>query len=115
MGKFWKKEEDELTDSASKTLGFSQEMLTSMQKFHIKKYRFNSLEQVQEIKNQLLGRKILILNAQDILEKSKGKISELKNAIEELKSFVRENGGSIGRLGDQYLILTPNSHVRISN
>jgi SepF-like predicted cell division protein (DUF552 family) len=115
MGKFWKKQEDELTDSASKTLGFSKEMFSSMQKFQIKKYKFTSLEQVQDIKTQLLGKKILILNAKDLLEKSGGKISQLKKAIEELKMFVRENGGSIGRLGDQYLILTPNSHVRISN
>ncbi|GAH14401.1 unnamed protein product, partial [marine sediment metagenome] len=29
--------------------------------------------------------------------------------------FLRENGGSIGRLGDHYLILTPNAHIKIAN
>lgn len=54
-----------------------------------------------------------LINAKEILENVE--ISDLKRGIEELKMFLRENGGSMGRLGNQYLILTPNNHVKIAN
>jgi len=104
--------EEDLLSSPEETMGFSREF-SSMQSFTIKKYDFSSLEQVEEIKKELLGKRILILNAADILKSID--ITQLKKGIEDLKSFLRENGGSMARLGDKYLILTPNSCVKISN
>jgi len=57
--------------------------------------------------------RVLILNTKDLLKNID--ITKLKRGIEDLKSFLRENGGSMARLGDEYLILTPNSWVKISN
>jgi SepF-like predicted cell division protein (DUF552 family) len=68
---------------------------------------------MEDIKKQLLNRKILLINTKELLEKTE--VSELKRSLEDLKSFLRENGGSIGRLGNQYLILTPNAHIKIAN
>lgn len=114
MGKLWgKKDDNELLGSPQETMGFSKEYSSLLQNFTIRKYDFTNLNQVEDIKNQLLKRKILILNAKDILENVD--ISELKRGIEDLKSFLRENGGSMGRLGEHYLIMTPNAHVKISN
>ncbi|MFX1572002.1 MAG: cell division protein SepF [Promethearchaeota archaeon] len=114
MGKFWGKKEDiELLGSPQETMGFSKEYSSLLQNFIIRKYDFSNLSQIEDIKNQLMKQKILIINAKEILEKVD--VSELKGAIENLKSFLRENGGSLGRLGDQYLIVTPNSHIKISN
>ncbi|TFF63416.1 MAG: cell division protein SepF [Promethearchaeota archaeon] len=113
--KLFKKNQDEnLLSSPKETLGFKK-MDDSLQQFLIKKYKFSSLNQMDDIKKQLMGRKILIINAKEILDSGKIQILELKKIIDELKSFVRELGGSIARLGDQYLILTPNSYVKISN
>jgi SepF-like predicted cell division protein (DUF552 family) len=105
--------ENELLGSPQETMGFSKEYSSLLQNFIIKKYDFSNINQVEDIKKQLLGRKILLINAKEILENVE--ISELKSGIEELKGFLRENGGSMGRLGDQYLILTPNNHVKIAN
>ena len=114
MGKLWgKKEDNELLGSPQETMGFSKEYSSLLQNFIIRKYDFTNLNQVEDIKNQLLKRKILILNAKDILENVD--VSELKRGIEDLKSFLRENGGSMGRLGEHYLIMTPNAHVKIAN
>ena len=114
LGRFWKKmEENELLGSPEETMGFSREFSSFKQSFMIKKYDFSSLEQVEAIKKELLGKRILILNAKDILENID--VTQLKRGIEDLKSFLRENGGSMARLGDQYLILTPNSYIKISN
>jgi SepF-like predicted cell division protein (DUF552 family) len=114
MGKFWgKKENGELLGSPQETMGFSKEYSSLLQNFIIRKYDFTNLNQVEDIKNQLLKRKILIINAKEILEYVD--VSELKRIIEELKLFLRENGGSMGRLGEHYLIVTPNAHVKIAN
>ena len=113
MGRFWKKVETDLLSSPEETMGFSREFSSLKESFTIKKYDFTSLEQVEEIKKELLGKRILILNATDVLKNID--ITQLKRGIEDLKSFLRENGGSMARLGDKYLILTPNSWVKISN
>ncbi|MFX0036165.1 MAG: cell division protein SepF [Candidatus Hermodarchaeota archaeon] len=114
MGKLWGKKEDyDLLGSPQETMGFSKEYSSLLQNFIIRKYDFTNINQIEDIKKQLLGRKILIMNAKEILENVD--VSELKKCIEDLKSFLRENGGSMGRLGDQYLIMTPNSHIKIAN
>jgi SepF-like predicted cell division protein (DUF552 family) len=113
LGRWKKLEENQLLGSPEETMGFSREFSSLAQIFTIKKYNFNSLEQVEEIKKELLGKRILILNAKDILQNID--VTQLKRGIEDLKSFLRDNGGSMARLGDQYLILTPNSYVKISN
>ncbi len=113
MGRLWKRVEADLLSTPEETMGFSREFSSLKQSFTIKKYDFSSLEQVEEIKKQLLGKRILILNAKDLLKNID--ITKLKRGIEDLKSFLRENGGSMARLGDEYLILTPNSYVKISN
>jgi SepF-like predicted cell division protein (DUF552 family) len=113
LGRLWKRVEADLLSTPEETMGFSREFSSLKQSFTIKKYDFSSLEQVEEIKKQLLGKRILILNAKDLLKNID--ITKLKRGIEDLKSFLRENGGSMARLGDEYLILTPNSYVKISN
>ncbi|MFX1236783.1 MAG: cell division protein SepF, partial [Promethearchaeota archaeon] len=76
-------------------------------------YDFKSLEQIHDIKKQLRARKILILNFRELLQDKQVPVELLKRTIDELKFFLSENGGSIGRLGEYYLILTPNSNVRM--
>ena len=114
MGKLWgKKEDNVLLGSPQETMGFSKEFSSLLQNFTIRKYDFTNLNQVEDIKKQLLKRKILIINAKEILEYVD--VSELKRTIEDLKTFLRENGGSMGRLGEHYLIVTPNANVKIAN
>ncbi|MHA1196610.1 MAG: cell division protein SepF [Promethearchaeota archaeon] len=113
MVKFWKKVEDVLLESPEETMGFSKELTAIKQSFMIKRYDFSSPDQVEDIKRELLNRRILIVNAKFLLESFD--IAKVKRIIEELKIFLREKGGSMARLGDYYLILTPNSIVKIAN
>ncbi len=110
-----KENSDEILDSPEKTLGFSLEKEKEYQSFLIQKLDFTSLSQVKEIKSRLMDRKILILNVTELLKKREFQILEFKEALDELKSFLHENGGSMGRIGENILIMTPNSHIRISN
>lgn len=118
--KFWKKiEENELFGSPQDAMGFSKEtdylqVSSLIQRFFIKKYNLQSIEQVEDIKKQLTGKKILIVNAREILQNHRN-IEELTQAIEDIKSFLKKSGGSIGRLGEHYLILTPSAHIKIAN
>lgn len=119
--KFWKKEFDDILGDGSphETLGFTKEknylqVPMMIQKFLIKKYNFRSIEQIEDIKNQLSGRTILIINARQLLENNAIPLQELKIGIDEIKSFLNERGGSIGRIGDQYLILTPSPHIKMT-
>ena len=117
MVKLWKREGLEGVESPSKTMGIREKnyLISNIQNFLIKKYDLNTPNQLDDIKSQLLGNKILIINAQEILANHSITIEELKESIEEIKIFLGEHGGSIGRIGENYLILTPNSQVRISN
>ncbi|MFO8017004.1 MAG: cell division protein SepF [Promethearchaeia archaeon] len=121
MLKFWKNENEEIFTSPKKIMGFSKESdelggsseSPPTQSYLIKKFKFHHLEQLQEIKKELLNNKILIINADSILKNKNIPVRKLKDGIEDLKSFIRESGGSIGRIGEEYLILTPNSNIRI--
>jgi SepF-like predicted cell division protein (DUF552 family) len=119
--KFWKKEYDEILGSGSpqETLGISKEddffqIPNMIQNFMIRKYELNSVEQVSDIKRQLMGKNILIVNATNIL-KNITNISELKEAIDDIKSYLKKCGGSLGRIGENYLIITPSSSIKIAN
>ena len=118
MTRFFKKE-DILLGSPQETMGISKDnyfyQVSTIQKYMIKKYDLSSLNQIEDIKNHLLAKNILIINAKELLERNKERIEILKESIEGLKSFVKEKGGSIGRIGDQYLLLTPNASVKIAN
>lgn len=112
-------EENELFGSPQDAMGFSKEtdylqVSSLIQRFFIKKYNLQSLEQIEDIKKQLTGKKILIVNAMELLQNHRN-IEELTEAIEEIKIFLKKSGGSIGRLGEHYLILTPSAHIKIAN
>ena len=120
--RLWKKDYDDilLDGSPHETLGFSKnkgyyDVPAILQKFMIKNYNLNSIEQIDDIKKQLISRKILIINAREILSNNTIPVQELKNLIEEIKIFLKKCGGSLGRIGDQFLILTPSPQIKISN
>ena len=119
----WKRDDYDIMDdgcSPHETFGFPKErnylqFPQSIQNFLIKTYNLCSIEQVNDIKKQLSKRKILIINAKELLERNVMPIEELKMAIEDIKAFLKRCGGSIGRIGSTWLILTPSPQVKISN
>ena len=116
MGRYLKKNDISL-GSPQETMGFSKDFNFSnapiFQNFQIQKFDFTSLEQVADIKQHLMRRKILILNAKELFDSNQVSMDTLKNTFDELKMFLHQNGGSIGRLGEYYLVLTPNSNVKM--
>ncbi|MHA1731510.1 MAG: cell division protein SepF [Promethearchaeota archaeon] len=80
----------------------------------VKSLALKNLDQVPEVKRELKSGNMLILDAAALMENTEFSIIELKRAIEQVRAFVKELGGSMGRLGDQYLILTPSPNLRLS-
>ena len=64
---------------------------------------------IAKIKNELTFGNVLIVKITPMAEKS---IEDVKNAIDELKSYVESVGGDIARLGEERIVITP-SPIRI--
>ncbi len=82
--------------------------------YYIKMGGFDSLKEVETIKNNLEEGNIMILDTEQLLQNNQTSILELKRAIEQLRGYCKELGGSIGRIGDKFLIITPNPYIRIA-
>lgn len=80
---------------------------------YIRMMDFNSLEDVDMIKEELNERNVMILNVNNLLNSNNNSILELKRAIDQLRGYCRQLGGSIGRIGENLLIVTPNSDIRL--
>ncbi|MHA1728758.1 MAG: cell division protein SepF, partial [Promethearchaeota archaeon] len=81
---------------------------------YVKMIEFSSFDDVDTIKNDLENGNIMILNAQKLLKCKTTSVLELKRTIDALKGHCGRLGGSIARLGDNMLILTPNAYIRIN-
>lgn len=117
--KLFKKEQYDFKSSVEETMGCLQKLGAFSTGSHhtrymIKKYRLSSLEQVDDMKTELASGSVLIVNASQILGDSQISVVDLKRTIDQIRAFLKVNGGSIGRIGDTYLIMTPNSHIKIS-
>lgn len=101
-------------DSMDGFANFSKNPLNNMCLIKMAEFNsMNNLDEIDNIKENLADGNIIILNANALLENHKDKLLEIKRAIELLRSFCREIGGSIGRIGDNFLIMTPNPYIRI--
>ena len=80
---------------------------------YIKMRDFRTVADVELIRKDLLDGNIMVLNAEHLLESNS--VLELKRAIDQLRGSCKELGGSIGRIGDRLLIITPNPYIKINN
>ena len=117
--KFWKKEQYDFKSSVDETLGCLQKLGAFNSGSHhtrylIKKYRLGSLDQIEDIKAELASGSVLIMNASEVLGSETISALDFKRTIDQLRAFLNVNGGSIGRIGENYLIMTPNGQIKIS-
>ena len=70
----------------------------------LKAFPLKSSEEIQQIKNDVRDRTVVILKITPLAQKS---IEDLKRAIEELTDFTLSFGGDIARLGEERIVITP--------
>ncbi|MBS7605349.1 cell division protein SepF, partial [Candidatus Bathyarchaeota archaeon] len=75
-------------------------------KMYLKALTLHSLEEIDDIKNEIKCGNILIVRIEPLVRKS---VEDAKRAVNELSEFAASIGGDIARLGEERIILTPPS------
>jgi SepF-like predicted cell division protein (DUF552 family) len=70
-------------------------------------------KELSQIETDLKGGKILLLNTEPFFELHQDNLVSLKNAMDQLKIMCSRVKGSIGRIGDNLLIITPNERIKL--
>lgn len=81
--------------------------------YYVTRSKLKSLDDIEKIKMDLERGYILILDASDLLKSNTLSVLELKRAIDQIRGFCKDMGGSIGRIGEEFLVITPDSSIKI--
>jgi len=76
---------------------------------YLKSSMLRSLEDLDNVKNEVKSGNILVLRVDTLAEKS---MDDVKRAVGELAEFVGQIGGDIARLGEERIVVTP-SFVKV--
>ena len=68
---------------------------------------------LSQIENDLKSGQILFLNTGQFFEQYQDEVIRLKQMIDQLKKICLNYGGSIGRIGPNLLVLTPNEKIKL--
>ena len=80
----------------------------------VKKMSLSNLNDIQLIQGELSDGNLTIVDVSGFVTSGEFSILELKRAIEQIRGTCRKLGGALARLGDRYLIATPNEHMKFS-
>ena len=75
-------------------------------KSYLKALPLRTLDDVKVIKRELKSGNILILRVSPLARKS---VEDVKKAVNELYEFAKSIGGDIARLGEERVVIVPNS------
>jgi len=78
-------------------------------KVYLKALTLRSLEEIDNVKNEVKSGNILVIRVDPLVEKN---VDDVKRAIGELSEFAAQIGGDIARLGEERIVVTP-SFVKI--
>jgi SepF-like predicted cell division protein (DUF552 family) len=77
-------------------------------KAYLKALPLRSLDDIEVIKDELKSGNILILRVTPLARKS---VEDVKKAVNELYEFTSSIGGDIARLGEERVVIVPNSVI----
>jgi SepF-like predicted cell division protein (DUF552 family) len=83
-----------------------QENKKTRKKAYLKAMPLRSLDDVEVIKHELNLGNILVLKVTPLARKS---VEDVKKAVNELYGFTQSIGGDIARLGEERVVIVPNS------
>jgi len=85
-----------------------------MNEAYIKSCRIGNLNDFEAVRQDLEYGHVIVIDMDEILSNQHVDVIELKRAVERLRGFCIERGGNIGRIGENYLIITPNDNFIIN-
>lgn len=88
------------------SLSTSEQENKTEKKAYLKAMPLRSIDDVEVIKHELGLGNILVLKVTPLARKS---VEDVKEAINELYTFTQSIGGDIARLGEERVVIVPNS------
>ena len=79
----------------------------------VKKMQLNTINDIQAIQGEISGGNMTIIDVAGFVTSGEFSVLELKRAIEQIRLSCKNLGGAIARLGDRYLVTTPNPTLQL--
>jgi len=99
-----KKRSDQPLDSLAAYHPSAPQISSRPEKIFIKARVLQSLEDLDDVKNEVSAGNIIILRLGPLAKKS---ADDVKRAVSELCDFAQQIGGDIARLGEERVVVTP--------
>lgn len=80
---------------------------------YIKAFPLLGLADIPSIQSELKVGNIVILNISHFLQDFNNNYREIKRVVEQLSYISKVYEGEIAQLGDKYILITPNSNIKI--
>lgn len=80
----------------------------------VKKLALNHLDDILPIQSEIEGGTMAIIDVAGFISAGQFSVLELRRAIEQIRGTCKALGGALARLGDRYLIATPNDKTRLA-
>ena len=79
----------------------------------VRKVQLNTINDIATIQGEISDGNLAIIDVSGFITSGEFSILELKRAIEQIRGTCKKLGGAIARLGDRYLIATPNEQMQL--
>ena len=80
---------------------------------YISQRQLTDQKDLPQIETELKNGQILFLKTSNFFEQYQDEVIKLKQMIDQLKEMCLNIGGSIGRIGSDLLVLTPNEKIKL--
>jgi len=87
------------------------------QEIYIKRITINSARDFMLLKHNLLDGSIMVANLAPLVKIAgkNGDRQELQSYLQQIKHYCLQNGGSVSKLKESVLIITPNRNIKINS
>jgi SepF-like predicted cell division protein (DUF552 family) len=79
----------------------------------VRKLQLNTINDIASIQGEISGGNLAIIDVSGFITSGEFSILELKRAIEQIRGTCKKLGGAVARLGDRYLVATPNEQMQL--
>ena len=80
----------------------------------VKKINLMNVNDIQKIQGEIEEGNMAIIDVAGFVTSGEFTILELKRAIEQIRGTCAQLGGALARLGDRYLLATPNERLQLA-
>ncbi len=80
---------------------------------NVRKVQLNTINDIAAIQGEISSGNLAIIDVAGFITSGEFSILELKRAIEQIRGTCKKLGGAVARLGDRYLVATPNERIQL--